>query len=263
MKFETILSVLCERSELRTANDFQQVFVIPAAKEARMAFDVLMAYGFECKLYAEEEQSKLYITAPAADDATVQPRLQAVMLYVNFIARLKQELGALCADNAELLGSPDYTLSFMNLPASGGKQILVNVLPANAVLSVPVSSAQGAVVAQPTAAPATTQQAAANRPKISSKRYSRPKQEETMFSGPSLLSDNNKIISKKEQQKQEADSSWHQFKLYIKGNSAVAFSIIVAMMLMLLTVFSMFVVSKGFLCPDLATVKDKKTWYCK
>lgn len=264
MKFETILSVLCERSELRTVNDSQQVFVIPAVQDARLAFDVLMSYGFECKLYAEEDKSKLYITNPAADDATVQSRLEAVVVYANFIARLKQELTVLCADNAELLKSPDYVLSFVNLPASGGKQILINVLPANAALSVPVSAAQGSVV-QSSAAPAatTTQQAAANRPKISSKRYVRATQEETMFSGPSLLSDNNKIISKKEQRNQEADSSWHQFKLYIKGNSAVAFSIIVAMMLMLLTMFSMFVVSKGFLCPDLATVKDKKTWYCK
>ena len=263
MKFEDILSTLCTKVELRNASDFQKVFVISDAREARLAFDVLTAYGFETKVYPENGESKLYITNPAADDATLPARFAAVAAYAAALRRIKAELDMLCQSAAESLQSPEYSLSFVNLPASGGKQLLVNVLPAAAVANASQAPAQPAAApAAPSAASAEASlAAAANRPKTS--RYIRPKEEENMFSGPSLLADNNKIISKKEKEKQEADTAWRQFTLYVKGNSAVAFSIIVLLLIGLLTMFSMFVVSKGFLCPDLATVKDKTTWYCK
>ena len=260
MKFEDIISTLCTKAELRNASDFQKVFVIHDAREARLAFDVLTAYGFETKVYPEDGESKLYITNPKADDTTLPARFAAVTAYAAALRRIKGELDLLCQSAAETLQSPEYSLSFVNLPASGGKQLLINVLPAVAVTTAAQPPTQP--VAAPVAAPvAETALQSVNKPKTS--RYVRAKEEENMFSGPSLLSDNNKIISKKEKEKQEADTAWRQFTLYIKGNSAVAFSLIVILLIGLLTMFSMFVVSKGFLCPDLATVKDKATWYCK
>ncbi|NBX03365.1 MAG: hypothetical protein EBR02_04775 [Alphaproteobacteria bacterium] len=258
--FQNVLSALCTKIELKNASDFQSVFAIADEKEARLAYDVLTAYNFECKVYAEDGASKLYITNPAATDATVSARLAAALAYAHSLKTIKSALDHLCQTAVVPLHSPDYNLSFVNLPASGGKQLLINVIPAT-------SQTTNALTPQPAASstpqPAKTVQSAAT-PMPKTSKYMRRTQEETMFSGPSLLSDNNKIISNKDKQKQEEDTAWRRFSLYIKGNSAVAFSIIVVVLIVLLSLFSLAVVSKGFLCPDLAHSKKKNTaWYCQ
>ncbi len=263
MNFEDVLSRLCTKLELRNSSDFQQVFAIADEKEARLAYDVLTAYGFECKVYPPEDgHSKLYVTNPVADDSTVASRLSAALAYSGSIAKIKSELDELCKNSNQALQAPEYSIAFVNLPGSGGKQMLINIVPASPQKPVSSQDAIAAVSHKPVFAQPTQQSPATNKPKTL--RYARPKQEENMFSGPSLLADNNKIISKKEMESQEADTAWKQFTLYIKGNSAVAFSIIVVILMGMLTIFSMWVVSKGFLCPDLAhNKKNNVAWYCQ
>lgn len=259
MKFKDVLETLCTELEVKSTTDFQTVFAIRDPKEGKIAFDVLRSYGIECKVYHEEDSSKLYVTNPSFESQDeLDDKLAHALAYCSALKSIKEIADTLCQESAEILDSPDYTMAFVNAPG-GAKQIVVNVL-ATSKAPEPRVAQHTSVSSQPQR-PRPQNASAGKRPPGQS-RYFRPPPQDTMFSGPQLLQDNNRIISKKELQKQDADSYWHQLSLYLKGNSAVAFGIIVVIIMFLFSVFSMFVVSKGFLCPDLAAKKNP-AWYCK
>jgi len=256
MNFEDVLAKLCTNIELRLSNDYQQMFVIGDPKEAKLAFDILRSYGVEAKVYHEDNESKLYITNPATNQDELSQKLTHASAYAATLGNIKAQMENFCADYSNLLNAPYYTITFSN-NAGGSKQIVVNVL-SNASVS---EEAPARELPSDSETP-RPQQAATSQPKRTGPRYVRPKHEEGLFSGPALLRDNNKIISKKDLAKLDNDTYWRQLTLYIKGNSAVATGIVITVVLILFTIFSMFIVSKGFLCPDLATRKSKE-WYCK
>src|SRR5690606_3829449 len=110
---------LCAHLELKSSTDFQTVFAIADAKEAKLAYDVLRSYGIECKVYQEDDGSKLYVTNPTADnEAELERKLAQALAYCTALKAIKNTADSLCADAAEVLSSPDYTMTFVN--AAGG-----------------------------------------------------------------------------------------------------------------------------------------------
>src|SRR5687768_11702436 len=140
IQFEDLLSVLCPGFELKHATDFQKNYHIKDKKEARLAFDVLVSYGFDAKFYPDEENggAKLYITLPAemAPDV-VEQRLQAAIAYGRAVKDIKLRLDTLCRDDAQLLQSPSYTLTFANA-SLGGKQMVIAITPAVAAATAAI-----------------------------------------------------------------------------------------------------------------------------
>lgn len=86
--------------------------------------------------------------------------------------------------------------------------------------------------------------------------------EENIFSGPEIMRQPGKRKSNTLQAGAN-DSYWKQLKLYIKGNSLSAALIIVGWVAVMVVLFSMFTVSKAWLCPDFANPDKNKAWYCK
>jgi hypothetical protein len=255
IQFEDILAVLCPGGfELKHATDFQKHFSVNDEKEAKLAFDLLVSYGFDVKVYPDEETSgaKLYVTLGATEQAvTEEQRMNASMAYGNALGDIKQRLDALCEQESAILQSPDYTLTFSNA-AQGAKQILITVSPAVAVVTAPAQS-----VAQQQA-----QAAAANRPAV--RKIAKKKEDDGFNQGPAIAK---QLYTGKPGNKngQGDDDLRQRMFLFITGNIATGGAGVIAMGVLLFVLFSFFVLAKSFLCPDFAVEKKNvnRAWYCK
>src|SRR5690606_26726678 len=112
-QFEEFLSIVCPGFELKHETGFQKNFQTKDEKETKLAFDILVSYGFDAKMYPDEENNafKLYITLADADPASVERRLQSAIAYGKALKDVKIRLDNLCnSSDAPLLHSPSYTL---------------------------------------------------------------------------------------------------------------------------------------------------------
>src|SRR4051812_23372971 len=117
-QFEDILRALCSEVQLSHANESQKTFVLNDTREARLACDVLIAYGFDAKVYVESNGSRLYITLPPPDAAREQ-KLTAALAYAGSLKQIKLELDALYRDQSSSLQSADYSIAFSNILPAG------------------------------------------------------------------------------------------------------------------------------------------------
>jgi hypothetical protein len=257
IQFEDILAVLCPSGfELKHATDFQKHYLVADDKEAKLAFDVLVSYGFDVKVYPDEETSgaKLYITLGGAEQATTEEqRMLASMAYGNALGDIKLRLDALCEQESAILQSPNYTLTFANA-AQGAKQILITVSPAVAVVAAPVQSA-----GQPQQAQAAT----AARPAV--RKVVKKKEDDGFNQGPAIAK---QLYTGKPGNKGgqgEPDDFRQRMFLFITGNLATGGAGVLGMGVLLFVLFSFFVLAKSFLCPDFAVEKknENRAWYCK
>src|SRR6187402_3638635 len=108
MKFDDVLSRYCSAWEIKSQSDFQTVYSIADSKEAKLVFDVLRSYGFETKVYAEENESKLYLTKSELPDAEFDARIVQAIAYASPLTSMKSAMDEFCAGNADLLKAPDY-----------------------------------------------------------------------------------------------------------------------------------------------------------
>jgi hypothetical protein len=259
VQFEDLLSVLCPGFELKHATDFQKHFGVRDEKDAKLAFDVLVSYGFDAKVYPGEEKNtaKLYITLPTADmdPAVIEQRLLAAIAYGKSLRDIKTRLDSLCHDDAVVLNSPVYTLTFANAP-QGGKQMVISVNPA--------------VASQPAASPATVQpqrsvasQAAQAKRPVMTKKAAQKKDDDGFNQGPTVAKNLYSGSGKKKDSRSEDDWRRRIF-LYITGNIATGGAGVMAGVVLLFVAFSFFVLAKGFLCPDFAVEKKdvNRAWYC-
>lgn len=262
MPFEAILQALCSQVTLRQSNDAQDVYGVGDRIEAKLACDALAAHGFDAKLYHEDAASALYIKRPA-DSAALESRLAATLAYADALKHLKSEMDTLRDEDAEALGMADYSMSFTNIPATGVKQITVQISPvANAAQAPAVSAAQPSPAAS---APRPAAAQAANNKRLASQKIARKKQrqqeKEEFTSGSSLAKRNypSRLETKKDE---DGESFWKPLYLYVRGNMATGVTgVFVLVIVPMLIAFTMFVLLKSFLCPDLATVKNS-AWYC-
>lgn len=250
--FEDILTALCSHVTPISSNASQKAFAIADGKEARLAFDVLVAHGFEAKVYDDSGTAKLYITLPAAEAAVTGQKLDAAMAYAKSLKIIKQSLDMLREDNAAQ--SSDYSLTLANT-AAGGKQILVQLTPPSPfVLANKPASAPAAPVRQPDhAKPAAPKK---------SKMYHGPVAD-PFSSGPAVA---RKFVPAylTGGKSQNSDGFGRQISLYITGNMATYLAYFLSILTILLVLYSAFVASEAFLCPDFATTtkKNLKRWYC-
>lgn len=258
IQFEDLLSIVCPGFELGHATDFQKHYQIRDEKDAKLAFDILVSYGFDAKLYRDEQNNtaKLYITMPAADadPAVMEQRLFTAIAYGKALKDVKQRLDTLCHEEAEALQSPSYTLTFANA-AQGGKQIVIAIQSA-------VASQQAQALAQPVMAPRPpSQPAQANRP--AAKKMVKKKEDDGFNQGPAIAK---QLYTAPGKKKAEEPDNWRrQLFLYVTGNMATGGAGIIMAAVLLFVLFSFFILAKGFLCPDFAVEKKdvNRAWYCE
>ena len=258
IQFEDLLSVVCPGYELKHATDFQKHYSVPDEKAAKLAFDILVAYGFDAKFYPVENDAgsaKLYITLPAADAdlRVVEQRLLSAVAYGRALSDIKLRMDSLCRDDAALLQSPSYTMTFAN-SVQGAKQIVIGIAPAQAAQTAASPQMQAQ---QAAARPAQPMQA--NRPVA---KKAAKKDDDGFNQGPSIAK-NLYSSSGKKDGKGDDDLRRRMF-LFITGNIATGGAGVLAAVVTLFVVFSFFVLAKGFLCPDFAVEKKNvnRAWYC-
>ena len=259
-QFEDLLSIVCPGFDLKHATEFQKNFTVPDEKAARLAFDILVSYGFDAKVYPDDDNNnaaKLYITLPTADmdPALIEQRLLCAIAYGKALNDIKMRMDSLCRDDAGLLQSPSYTLTFAN---SGGsaKQIVIGV--SNAAAQPQASQGLSAPTAQRTAA----QPAQASAP-VARKPVKKKDDDDGFNQGPTVAKNFYSGSSKKDGKKGDDDLRRRAF-LFITGNIATGGAGMMGALIMLFIAFSFFVLAKGFLCPDFAVEKKNKNraWYC-
>lgn len=247
IKLRNIIEAACENAELQpsTANK-HSVYHIANKKQAKLAFDLLIAYGFEVKLYHEQDYDKLYVTYPKPSAVSNNATMKEMLAYAKALKTLKQY-----ADNVSVdpdIGSPEYSISFNNTP-SQDKQCIISFAPSidNAQIKPDMQ-----YQASKTISPST----------VSNKRTKKGEAQDDIFSGPEIMRPSG--VRKATSMKSEGpDTVWKQFKLYAKGNSLSAGLTLGACFVGLILFISLFMVSKAFLCPDFASIRDKNPpWYC-
>ncbi len=254
IQFEDLLAVMCPGFELKHATDFQKNFSVADEKAAKLAFDVLVSFGFDAKVYRDEENnsSKLYITLPAADinPQFVEQRLQSALAYGKALKDIKDRMDTLCRDDATVLQSPSYVLTFTNAPQ--GKQLLVGINSAAAV-NTPLQPVQPQ---RPAAQPAQANRPVATKP---AGKKGAKKEDDGFNQGPSIA----KQLYGKEEGSE--DDLRRRIFLYVTGNMATGGAGMMAAIIVMFVLFSFFVLAKGFLCPDFAVEKKNvnRAWYCE
>lgn len=245
IRIQDLVLAACTRvEEVTTATQAQLIFQVADAREAKLAFDLLKVYGIEAKLYNENGASRLYITPPKASFMANQSLLAEALAYAASLQSLKQRADQIATN--QHIAAPDYSISFVNTPLQD-KQIIMHLVSAHRKVSSAGTPAGSSpyIVSRPAA------QLGAARP---------VKPEDDLFSGPEIMRP--KSLGKfARKQDTGPDTLWKQFKTYMKGNAMAAGLILGACFAVLIIGISLFVISKAFLCPDLAVVK-KQVWYC-
>jgi len=257
---EAVLAALCTLLTLRQSNDFQDVYVAGDRIEAKLACDVLVAYGFDAKLYHEDDVSVLYLKRPAPD-ASLESRFAGALAYAIMLKRIKHAMDSARDSDAEALEMTDYSIGFANIPSTGVKQITLQTVPvAVAVQNQPVAPAQP--VASRDFPPAAAQLSDAKRLRSEKLAHKKQRQKELeAFTGGSALAKSYPGQRSRKPQ-DEPDGLLRQLNLYIRGNMATAVMAFFTLVIMPMVVaFTLFVMAKSVLCPDLATVKSN-AWYC-
>jgi len=256
VQIEDIISAICIRFEAAHTNDFQTVYTVTDAKEAKLAFDVLVTFGFDAKVYHDDNKpSKLYVTL-AENDALAMNKISDALAYANSLSQIKQILDSLCADEVLAAQLPDYIITFSNAQSSG-KQINIQINQAEK-RSTPFASAKVSAP-QPLQRPAQPVQA---RPKRMAQKVAGP-EEETISSGPALTQ--RTYPGQIKPPEAESDTLTHQVSLYLRGNIATSSFAALSLIIFLALLFGLFVSAKTFLCPDFALEEGKRnhSWYCK
>ena len=250
IRIEELVSALCTNPQLLpTENKAQQVFFIADAKEAKLAFDLLAAYGFDVKVYNDNETggAKLYVTPPKASRMADTGMLSEAMAYGSELKSLKERVDRMLSNQA--IAAREYHLSFVVTP-SQDKQLLIHFVSAKDDVAAPVTANAGTKTAlRPAQQPPTT------------KRHAHSVKD-NIFYGPEILHPPG-VRRSKSFKSDGPDGFWKQTKLYLKGNAMITIVTLGGCLMSLVVLFSLFVLSKAFLCPDFASMKDEKPpWYC-
>lgn len=262
VQFEDILNTLCSRVEPSHSTDFQTIYILGDTKEAKLAFEVLVSYGFDAKVYHEDTGSKLYITTPAPEtQAQTEQKLTAALAYARYLKPIKSTLDALCADEAETLASPDYNIAFANTPVAGSKQISVQITPAAVTAAMQPTYQQAAAPQAPRPAAQAAKKAPAAKQPVGKNQYK--KSDPDAFSqtsgGPAV---GKKAYPTTAGIKNEEDSELRQMWLYFTGNIATSSFSVFIIIIIIVVIITLFVMSKSFLCPDFARQEKNTAWYC-
>lgn len=238
---EELLNILCPGASPARSSELQKAWLIQDAAGAKLAHEVLTAYGFDAKLYPEATSLKLYVTQPPEDAASEQS-FAAALKHAHTLATIRQNL-----DDAS-------SMTFVNAP--GGKQVVIQFASGAAA---PVKPA--AVTPSSPIAPQAVSYAPAK--KLMGKKAKNSTQDPFQaMAGPAIAKTSypDAILAGKRQ-----DGLWRQFYLYVRGNIATATAAFFMLVIVpAIIAFSLFTMTKTFLCRDFAVAKYKENhaWYC-
>ena len=250
IEIEDILRAVCSSVKQTLSNDFQKVFVLSSASEAKLAFEILVAHGLDVKSYPQENNTaKLYVTHPTATPGQLENALSAAKAYAATCKEIKTSLDTLCGD-----GTKTYSMTFANLHPSS-KQIVVQISPA--------SGAPTPILASAPAQNTPTSQAASSAQTVVKRRVMKAKGHyEELSSGPAVGRGTQPGAVAADGTVPK-ESLKRRIMLYMFGNIAVSSYAMLIMVVILGVIFSIAVFAKGFLCPDFVSMKRNTAWYCK
>jgi hypothetical protein len=229
--FQTILEALCSSVSVLSSNETQTVFSLTTPKEAQLAYDLLIAHGFDVRVYHEPDMSKFYVNQPAAADTG---KLAAALAYAHTLLDVVDSL-----DGSE---TADYKVSFFQSPGMG-KQITIT-FPTDNAATTTAPTLQ--TVARPATPRPTTSPYSAARPRKVRRRS------HAMMSGPAIAK-KSMFVNKR------GIRAW--LHNYFVSNVAESFYAFILMFFLAIATVSILIASKGFLCPDIAHEKSNE-WYC-
>lgn len=227
---ESLLQGLCKEMVKSTSNEQQTVYLLADAKDAKLAYDLLIACGLDVKLFAQDAGAKLYV-----QNLSVAPASEKLAAAMNSAVLFRQIKNLLDSDTK----LADYTLSFTNTQA--GRQLTL-VLPADKQLS------RAATKTLETAPAATS--TAPQRARMAAK-----KEQDTLLAGPTVARTAIPGESAKEAPVKHA-------MLFLSTQAFTSGAWLAFIALILGVIFSILVTVKGFLCPDLAVNQDTIPSYC-
>ena len=233
---ESLLNLLCKSVSKGQQNAQQTLYILGDAKDAKLAYDVLVACGVDAKYFAEADESggKLYVQNAAL--AASGDRMTAALASAPLLKQIKDLLDAQSA-----IGN--YSLAFSNTQA--GRQLTL-LLPADKS-TMPVATAKPA-------APLTnsTYKPGSFKPKIAVA-------EESILTGPAVA---RKAIPKSfKTSDTEEDPLIKRMLFYITSHAFTSIAWVVFFILILGVIFSVVITVRGFLCPDIAGVMSVPA-YC-
>lgn len=256
MNLYELLSAICTKVEaVKNTAATQEVFLLENLQEARLAFDVLLAHGFEVKFYEEQTGAKLYHVIPDDVAGKFEKKLALAYSYAQSIGTIKQSLDRL--KHSAYSNIQSYNIAYTSPSVHGqDKRIVIDIL---AVETAPRKK---------TAAPASTKQqesipaAISSSNKIKSKKITQDEIDASDFdAGPAVAKKSLYKIFKEQQKKIDQDTLYRQTVNFLKSQRATTTFWVVIYLAGLLSLYSFFIIVKAYLCPDLATVQ-KNVWYC-
>ena len=91
---EEILAGLCRSVESSPNNGLRKVYVLKNAAEAKLAFELLLAHGFDVKFYDDADGGKLYYTpSPSKNPAREQQKLAQAASHAAAMSAIKRDRG--------------------------------------------------------------------------------------------------------------------------------------------------------------------------
>lgn len=231
---DEILGALCSEVKPLAKSGEQVSFSLNTQKEAQLVYDILAAHGYDVRIYHEENQSKLYVNHPAEISAE---KLDAALSHAQM---LRQILGTI-----ENTAATDYHISFANTPDKG-KQLSVffpSQQQSEQPLLTPKQDNFQRPAAQPRQAPVTSPRSALG--------WKIRKRAAFMAAGPTVAK--NKVFVSR------GVKGW--LHNYFVSHVAESFLAFCSIFFLAIFTLSIIVTAKGYICPDLATVKSR-AWYC-
>jgi hypothetical protein len=264
MQIEDILSLTCSSVKLAHSNDFQRVFLLADSTGAKLAFDVLVAYGFDVKVYHQDDNtSKLYVTHPTLSQAQLDDVLAIAKEYATTLKQIQLSLESLCDSDVLTKGSVEYNMTFANLQPNS-KQVLIQISPtsqsnAPARSSAALAADTPAVASAPVAAhtASTAQNTGAKRGGVKAKGHY-----EEFSSGPAVGRGKYPGSIKSDGAVPE-ETMRRRALLFLFGNMATSSYAFLLMVVALGAIFALLVFAKGIMCPDFASLNNDSAWYCK
>ena len=258
---EEILAGLCRSVESSPNNGLRKVYVLKNAAEAKLAFELLLAHGFDVKFYDDADGGKLYYTpSPSKNPAREQQKLAQAASHAAAMSAIKRELDALQSQPQARL--EHYEISYVRPHLDDDDRRITIEIAAKK----PVPGAKKTAAAKAAPAPVATAQAPVSPPLSTPANGKKPKadDEDAFFelsAGPQVAKQSLYKQFLEQEKKQDQDSLWRQMVNYLKSQRATTAYWVVIYLTVLLVAYSFVVLARGYLCPDLATVK-RDYWYC-
>ncbi|MDX2073512.1 MAG: hypothetical protein SFX19_03995 [Alphaproteobacteria bacterium] len=236
---ESLLNMLCKTVARSQQNAQQTVYTLTDGKDAKLAYDLLVACNADVKYFADANAgNKLYVQN--ASLAACADKIAAILGSATLFKQIKNLL-----DSTENAGN--YSLSFIN--TAHGRQLTLLLPPEK-------STASNAPAAK-SAAPEATQSPVMTSPRP--KTPVLPKDEDALLAGPTVA---RKAIPKSfKASATEEDPLRTRIMLYLSSRVFTSTAWTMFALLILAVIFSIIITIRGFLCPDIAGVQNVPA-YC-